>query len=64
MIFLAGGTMVKILGNSLGLMEFTVCWKGPYRTIIGIDIKLQLWIVATKRSILCQEIYNGLYLAR
>lgn len=56
--------MVKILGNSLGLMEFTVCWKGPYRTIIGIDIKLQLWIVATKRSILCQEIYDGLHLAR
>lgn len=40
MISLAGDTMVRNLGNSLGLMEFTVYQKGSYRTIIFINIKL------------------------
>lgn len=40
MIFLAGDTMVRNLGDSLGLMEFTIYQKGPDRTIIFINIKL------------------------
>lgn len=40
MIFLAGDTMVRNLGNSLGLTEFTVYQTGPYRTITFINIKL------------------------
>ena len=52
MVFLAGNTMVKNLGNSLCLMEFTFSWRGQHRRVICINVKLQLWVLEQKRGLL------------